>query len=842
MKNYTQYNYDELVQRMTDLLRESEGWGEGFQSSTGQTLIQLMADVTDNLHYMLERRTNENYLELAQLRTSIIARACELGYRYRRAIANNGFVQFKIADVEIDGDMTPVFAGADIIIPKYTKILFDGVEYYTLEEAIIGYAQNSVIVKVVQGDLETIVSPLSAQNSILIQDYEYIDDQSLTVSTGGVEWGDVVRDLSDVNKRALSFLEPTDEYYDIKFAVDGMRIIFGNDFFGKKPDGDVTISYIRVDENDEPVIPTGKVFDLDTPLTDINGLEYEIEVENTSSIRGFNPPEADLDIKRNATTYHRSNGRAVTNDDYAFWTKKSNAANIVDAMAVGEEELESLVYNLNNVYITYLKDNGEDLTVQEHTALRAFMDNVKTSEAHLVFKNAEKLFLQVLLDFKKHPTNPIADAEAYNIVNRFLTRYFRLGQGSIGKEVQASDVIRDLYKETVTRNNITYPLIDYAKIDLNGVLPFSYPLKTNKAFVDIGTAYSPADGEEFVLILENLVCRVDVFEIDTSTEILTRMRDKIIQVTPFDARIVLGGLILDPFGNPIPLEINPIIGKTMLIGVDTPYYSNTQILEGAAVGSTLARAILFADAVDVEHFYYSSRAGRRPMIPLRVGTTVTFQAPSDTAVNVYTRLNKDDPTTETLVATISPNMSYTDTFNSEHVLQFEYVVDSSDDRIAYINYPSFDGTAFGLEVSSKDNFGLFSVITSSGDLKDFVSVDYTLKLPVGVSKDRNKNLLKPNAVHIAYTDGLKYLSDRGDGYFVNSVTNSLIPSGRVDYTNGEIVLPKDFPSGDWIVIYDQDEFNNFKVDGNTVIQMIPPKPSLNSGQQSLSRIGLANGS
>lgn len=842
MKNYTQYNYDELVDRMTNLLRESEGWGEGYQSSTGQTLIQLMADVTDNLHYMLERRTNENYLELARLRTSIIARACELGYRYRRAIANNGVVKIRLADTIVDGDPTLVFAQNDIIIPKYTKIIQDDDEYYTSEEATIPTGDNEVDVRVVQGALITDTTPLNGDGFILIPDYEFIDNTSLAVSSNGVEYKDVTIDNGNVNKRALSFLQPDETFYDIKFAVNGMRIVFGDNFFGKRPEADVTISYIQVDESNEPIISTDKEFEFDVAPVDLGGVEYEWEVYNITSIRGYQPPESDLNIRRNATIYHKSNGRAVTNDDYAFWVKRSDAANVVDAKAVGEAEIESLVYNLNNVYVTYLKEDGTKLTTAEHQDLRTYMDNVKTSQAHIVFNNARKLFLQVLLDFKKHPNTPIADAEAYDIVYRFLTNYFRLGEGSIGREVQASDVIRDLYKQTVTRNNITYPVIDYAKIDLNGIIPFTFPLKTNKAFVDIGTAYSPVQGDEFILILSNLICRIFVDETDTNTEILTKMRDKIIQVTPFDARIVIGGLAFDAFGNPLPLEINPIVGETMLIGVETPFFFNTQILEGAAIGSTITQVKLFAAAIEVEHFYYSSRAGRRPMIPLRVGTTVSFQAPSDTSVNVYTRLIKDDPSTEQLIATLAPNESFNQIFNSEHILQFEYIDNSSDDRIVTIDYPSFDGTAFGLEISSKDNFGLFDVITSSGDLSEFVSVDYSLSLPVGISGDITSNLLKPNSVKILYTDGARYIEDRGDGFFKNSITGALIPSGRINYITGDIVLPKTIPNGNWLISYDQDEFNNFKVDGFTAIQMIPPPSSVNSSTQSLSRIGMANGS
>lgn len=833
MKNYTQYNYDELVQRMTDILRDAEGWGEGYQSSTGQTLIQLMADVTDNLHYMLERRTNENYLETAQLRSSVIARACELGYRYRRAVGNNGYITIKIADTEIDGVFVPVYAESDIIIPKHTKIVQDDDEYFTNKECVIAQGQNTVDVEVIQGSLVTLASQVDEDGTILIQDYEYIDNKSLSVHSNGVEYKDVTSDNADVNKRALSFLKPDEEYYDIKYSVDGMRVVFGDNTFGKRPDGDVTITYILVDETKDPVIGVGNVFEFDIPPVGLGGIEYEWWIENTTSIRGYQPPEDDNSLKQNAVTYHKSNGRAVTNDDYAFWVKRSNAANIVDAVAFGEEEIESLIYNINNVYITYLKDNGNDLTLDEHTNLRSYMNKVKTSQAHLVFRNAGKLYIQVNLSFRKGANTPIADTEAYDIVRRFLDRTFRLGSGSIGKSIQASDIIRDLYKETVGRDGIKHPVIDYAKIDLNGVSPFSVPSKTGKALIDIGTDYQPVQDHRFVLILDNLVCSIIVDETDTRTDILSKMRDKIIEVTPLDARVTVAGLAYDAFGNPLPLGVNPIVGETMLIGVETPYFGNNHLISGAAVGSTLVGVVLRADAIDVNHYYYSSRAGRRPYIPLRAGTTVSFTAPSDTVVNIYTRLIKDDPTTETLIVTLQPNEIYSNTFNDEHILIFEYENDSYDDRIALIQYPSFDGTALGLEVSSKDKASRFNVITSSGDLSDYTMVDYTIKLPVETMGD--KKILE-GSLKIAYQDGNVYLNDRGDGYFEHPITEELVSTGRIDYVNGEVTLPRDTPEGNYLLMFDQNEFNNFSVDGTTAMQLIQPKQSLNSDEISLSRI------
>lgn len=826
MKDYTNYDYQANLQRMTDLLANAEGWGEGYQSSTGQTLIQMVVDATDYLHYMLERRSAENYIQLAQIRSSLIARASDLGYRITRARGNTGTLNLALPDDEI--------AVVDVVIPRYTEFTRNGVSYITSDDATIKVGENSVDVSVIQGSLETITTSVDANGEIMISDYETIDNRGMIVSEGTVEYLDVFTQ-TDANLRSLSFVGPDDAFYDIKYTVLGMVIVFGDNDYGKRPSTPLTIQFIRVNGSNDAVLALNQTFDA------VSTLPREIVATNVSQIRGHFDVESDDSIRKNAPLYHRSGGRAVTSDDYAFWVKNSGIANIVDCKAFGEDELDSLIYNLNNVYITYLKEDGSVLTVEEQKALRSYLDNIKTSQAHLVFNSARKLLIQSLLEFQKNPEAPIADSEAYEIVYKFLVDYFDLGEGSIGGSVQSSDIIRDLYRLTTTRSNVTYPVIDWAKIELNGVLPFTTPFRTDRVLARLSTAYTPSNDDKFVLIFDNLVSEVDVYETDTATDIMTRMRDQIFLTTPFTARVILNGVALDAFGNPIPVEINPAVGATMLVGVDTPYFGPSTLIDGAAVGSTLARVVLRSPAITVYHYYYSSRAGRRPMIPLRDNTEINFTAPSDTDVLVYTRLNKDQENTESLIATIPAGQSYSFTsLNDEHILQFEYVNDSYEDRTAEIIYDNFDGTSYGLEITSTDRIGVFSVIKTSGDLGNFIDLDYTVTLPVFASVvDPNKDLILPGSVKIVYPDGVVLLRDRGDGYFEN-VSGELVPSGRIDYKNGDVTIPNVVPDGEFLFTYKQNKYDNFVVDANTAMQLIEPKPTINSTMESLSTIGVVN--
>lgn len=829
MKDFTVYEFSERLNAMTELLKQAEGWGDAYDSSTGQTLIQLMVHATDELHYMLQRRTQENYLETASLRSSIIARACELGYRFKRAAANSGYII-----VTLDRPAT-----SDVIIPSLTVLTLNGVEYITAEQAVIGIGQMSTSLYVKQASLTSLTLSTDVNNLITIEDYEYIDNDLFKVSESGVEYQDIRRQL-DVNKRALSFLTSTDKFYDIKYTTKGMCVVFGDGVFGYKPTTPINISFVIANQDQEPLNTLDNVFEFaEDFLTDINLNQYSYTATNTTKITGFTQPETDFNIKKNAPDYHKTNNRAQTNSDYEYWVKNVPGVQIVDSKAFGETEINDIVYNLNNVFITYLKSDGTDLTVIEKRAILDYMDTVKTSQAHIILTNAKKLYIQALLELRRNPRLTISDSELYDLVRRYMLDYFKLQDGSIGREFQASDFIRDLYKQTVTRNGIVYELIDYCKFNMNGVIYFNHPSKTNNIFATVGVSYVPTTGHKFVLILENLVCEVDVFSTDTILEILQRMRDKIIEVTPFNATVEISGILFDAFGNPISVEIDTNIGSILLIGTETPYFSNTGLIESPVVGSSVARVSLTANAINVNHYYYSSRAGRRPFIPLRSGTSVSFTAPSDSQVKVYTRLNKDLVSTEALIATLTEGELFTQTFTKEHVLIFEYVSDSDMDAVVNIDYPSYDGTAYGLRVKSVGVAGDFSVQNTSGDLHTYVTLDHTIQLSIpdvkSLSKaDDDKILRKSVSIRKATTNTIVY-TDNGDGYLLDS-SGVIKNSGSINYATGLITLPYDMPYDSYYVQYDQNGFDNFAVDSFTVPQLIEPKSSFTGTVDTLSTI------
>ena len=113
MADYTNLDYTDLLARITQLMSETDGFTDAYESSSGQALIQLLADSVDALFFMLQRRSQEVFLDTARLDSSIITHASELGYRPRRNVSSSGTLLLEI----VDTDGNPVAALGNIFIP-----------------------------------------------------------------------------------------------------------------------------------------------------------------------------------------------------------------------------------------------------------------------------------------------------------------------------------------------------------------------------------------------------------------------------------------------------------------------------------------------------------------------------------------------------------------------------------------------------------------------------------------------------------------------------------------------------------------------------------------------------
>ena len=493
--DYSKYDYDALVEEVTRIVKESDILTETYQSSTTQVLIQLIAAITDQLHYMLERRVEESYLPTAKLESSVRSLANAMGYKPRRKVSARGNLSLSVVDE--DGNL--IQPSGNIVIPKNSLITYDGISFTNIEE--ISYNSSRLeplefeikegVVQTLDYDMNDVASTLYQYGYIDIKDYTFIENGSLTVYTDTQEFVDVTVGYNgNPPLFSLGFAGESDAVYDIRYTNSGMRIVFGDGVHGQKPVGTLYIRYIRSSGTDVNVSSSNLPFAFESDVLTVGVNEYEYILVNTTPITSASEEESIESIKRLAPNYIRTASRAVTGDDYSFYVKQSGIGNIVDVSAYGEQETGITVYNMNNVYISYLRGDNGELTQQEKINLRAWMDQYKTITTNLVFIPAETILAQLTLKIRRDSRLTASDQEVFDKIVLRLKELLDSREGALGQDIYYSDIVRELDSFTIRKNNYDYTVARWVDLDIKALKPFSFPNTTQQQVATVKTAFS----------------------------------------------------------------------------------------------------------------------------------------------------------------------------------------------------------------------------------------------------------------------------------------------------------------------------------------------------------------
>ena len=528
--DYTKHDYNTLVTDLTARFSEVEGWGDAYQTTTGQRLIQLFADTTDSLMYMLERRSQEAFISTAVLKRSVIAHASEVGYRTRRTVSMTGTLTLTLTE-----NGSPITIADDVVIPKHTTITSKNptVQFVTTVDATIPAGQSSTTVQIKEGILRSVTIDTTSDyfaefHDHVITEYDTIDEYSIEIDDSGEKYYDV-EDSTAFNIGTLAYATATDPVYDVRYGVEGMRIVFGDGLFGKKPSGVLTLTYIESQQVVNAFNRLGSEFAL--PESTVRSVSTSLPVErysytlvNSTAIRGYTPVEGIGLIASNATESLRANNRSVSNPDFEYWGVRSGIGGVVDVNSYGEQEAGSLIFNMNNVYMSYVTSDNQPFTSDQLTQFRAYLARLSVATVHTVVKPAEIITAVCRVTLQKDTRVPLASADVYKTVRTAMSNYFAPVKGSIGKSLQHSELVKHLQDYKVTVNSITYSLTDFVKVDITAQYPLPNPVGVFDVRVFLSTAYTLVVGNVWRIDINGTPISVTVTSGDTRAALLEKMR------------------------------------------------------------------------------------------------------------------------------------------------------------------------------------------------------------------------------------------------------------------------------------------------------------------------------
>ena len=405
----TELNFNQIKTNLINFLRAKPDFVDyDFEGSALNTLVDLLAYNTYYNAIYTNMTTNEMFLDSAQLRNNVVARAKMLGYTPTSA---------KGAEATLDVTITPSTNVASVTISSNTLFVssLDGIDYkfttdraYTLLQSE-GYQANNIVIKEGEPVQERIAVDTSINQRFILGN-DNIDTNSLKVSIQTSSSNSSLRTFAQASD--LTDVSATSLVYFIQENEDGRyELLFGDNVLGKQLDnGNIVIVNYRVVNGSI----TNGANNFTSPSTLGGQTNFSVTVA-TAARQGSNAENIES-IKFNAPKNYQRQGRAVVKADYS----RLLLAEAPDLQAVsvwGGEENNPPIYG--KVYIAAKPTEGNLLSDQRKNELKDILRTRNMVSVEPEFVDAT--FLYVVPTINVSYDKALTSLDAGAISNRVIT-------------------------------------------------------------------------------------------------------------------------------------------------------------------------------------------------------------------------------------------------------------------------------------------------------------------------------------------------------------------------------------------------------------------------------------
>ena len=448
----TNLNFNQLKTNLKTFLKAKPEFTDyDFEGSALSNLIDLLAYNTYQQSVYVNMVGNEMFLDSAQIRNNVVARAKMLGYTPTSARGSQATLRVTVTPTS---NLTSVTIASNTL---FTSTI-DGIQYkFTTDKPYVllqsqGYNSNTVIIK--EGEPVTqryTVNTSTSQRFIL--DNDNVDTTSIKVSI----------QTSSANTSKRTFTEATNivdvqansNVYFIQENEDGKyELLFGDGILGKAVDnGNIIITDYRVVNGSV----TNGANNFVSPASIGGQSSFTVSVANTASI-GANA-ESTSSIKFNAPKSFQRQNRAVIKNDYAR-TILAEAPDIEAVSVWGGEDNDPPIYG--KVYIAAKPSGGNLLSDQRKAELVTLLQSKNVVTISPTFVDATYLYVVPSITVKYNVADTtlvagqISDKVATAVVN-FETASLTL----FDKKFRESEFIADMVAAdpSIVGANITYRMM-----------------------------------------------------------------------------------------------------------------------------------------------------------------------------------------------------------------------------------------------------------------------------------------------------------------------------------------------------------------------------------------------
>jgi len=469
----------------TFLSQQNEFTDYNFEGSGMSVLLDTLAYNTHYLAYNANMLANEMYLDSADLRSSVVSLAKQVGYTPTSCTSSTA-----VLDVLVNNA-----SGSSLTMSRGTKFTttVDGQSYSFVNNADVSITPTDGVYQF--NDLTVYEgSYLNYKYTVSTSDIDQrfiIPNDSVDTTTLTVKVQESSSD-STTNTYALatgiSALDSTSKVYFLQ-EVEGGRfeVYFGDGVLGKAvADGNIVIlDYINCNRDG----PNGAS---SFTLSGTIGGFSSATVTTDSNATGGTGLESISSIKYNAPKDYTAQDRAVTAEDYKVLVK-TLYANAQAVQVYGGEDAATPDYG--KVYISVKAKSGSSLTVATKESLVASLKKYAVASVTPVIIDPETTYITLVVNFKYNSdittkdvttlqTNVLSKIAIYN--NNTLedfTGMFRYSK--LIEDINGADT-------SILSNITTVKLYKYFTPTLNSAL--KYTLSFNNAFYNPHSGHNASAG------------------------------------------------------------------------------------------------------------------------------------------------------------------------------------------------------------------------------------------------------------------------------------------------------------------------------------------------------------
>ena len=448
----TDLNFNQIKNNLKTFLRAKPEFTDyDFEGSALSNLIDLLAYNTYQQSIYVNMVGNEMFLDSAQIRNNVVARAKMLGYTPTSARGSQATIKVAI---------TPATNVTSVTIASNTLFTsqIDGIQYkFTTDRPYVllqsqSYTSNTIVIK--EGEpvnQKFTVDTSTAQRFVL--DNPNVDTTSIKVrvQTSGANTSKVTR----TEATNIVDVQANSQVYYVQENEDGKyELLFGDGILGKAVDDD---NIIIVDYRVVNGSVTNGANNFVAPATIGGQSTFTVTVANSASI-GANA-ESTSSIKFNAPKSFQRQNRAVIKNDYAR-TILAEAPDIEAVSVWGGEDNDPPIYG--KVYIAAKPSGGNLLSDQRKAELVTLLQTKNVVTISPTFVDATYLYVVPSITVKYNVADTtlvagqISDKVATAVVN-FETASLTL----FDKKFRESEFVADMVAAdpSIVGTNITYRMM-----------------------------------------------------------------------------------------------------------------------------------------------------------------------------------------------------------------------------------------------------------------------------------------------------------------------------------------------------------------------------------------------